>query len=262
MQSSKYNPLHKKYKALILDVDGTLIEGHDGVPSKRVKSALRKARNKIHIGLATSRPLFFLSNLLKNIELSGPSIVSGGCQIVDFPTQRVVWEKPIFFDDMRKVNKVVKKLKKVELLVLDADKDIGERDIPFSEKSPPKRPLHLWIHEISTPLTDEIITKISHIPTIATYRIPSWDKINEDIIITHAEATKQHGILEVAKILGISTHEIIGVGDGYNDFPLLMACGLKVAMGNAVPDLKEIADYIAPTVDKDGVADVIERFVL
>lgn len=77
-----------------------------------------------------------------------------------------------------------------------------------------------------------------------------------------AQAIKQHGILEVAEMLGISTHEIIGVGDGYNDFPLLMACGLKVAMGNAVSDLKEIADYIAPTVEEDGVADVIEEFVL
>lgn len=41
-----------------------------------------------------------------------------------------------------------------------------------------------------------------------------------------------------------------------------MACGLKVAMGNAVQDLKEIADYIAPSVDEDGIADVIEKFVL
>ena len=41
-----------------------------------------------------------------------------------------------------------------------------------------------------------------------------------------------------------------------------MACGLKVAMGNAVDDLKAIADYIAPTVDEDGVADVINKFIL
>ena len=51
------------------------------------------------------------------------------------------------------------------------------------------------------------------------------------------------------------------VGDGYNDFPLLLAGGLKVAMGNAVSDLKKIADYIAPTVDEDGVATVIEKFL-
>ena len=41
-----------------------------------------------------------------------------------------------------------------------------------------------------------------------------------------------------------------------------MACGLKVAMGNAVEDLKAIADYIALPVEKDGVAEVINKFVL
>ncbi len=38
--------------------------------------------------------------------------------------------------------------------------------------------------------------------------------------------------------------------------------GLGVAMGNAPADLRAIAGYIAPTVDEDGVADVLERFVL
>ena len=52
------------------------------------------------------------------------------------------------------------------------------------------------------------------------------------------------------------------MGDGYNDFPLLMASGLKIAMGNAVPELKEIADFVAPTVEEDGVAVIIEKFIL
>ena len=82
------------------------------------------------------------------------------------------------------------------------------------------------------------------------------------VAVNTIAATKQHGILEVAKIMGISTHEIIGIGDASNDIPLLMACGLKVAIGNATEDVKAIADYIAPTVEEDGVADVIEKFIL
>ncbi len=83
-----------------------------------------------------------------------------------------------------------------------------------------------------------------------------------DILIYNSSATKQHAIFEIANIIGIQTHDIIAVGDGYNDFPLLMAAGLKIAMGNAVEDLKAIADYIAPPVEQDGVAHIIERFVL
>ncbi|MEK9178778.1 MAG: HAD hydrolase family protein, partial [Patescibacteria group bacterium] len=83
-----------------------------------------------------------------------------------------------------------------------------------------------------------------------------------DVYISNGSATKQHAVLKLAEILGIKTNEMIGIGDHYNDFPLLMACGLKVAMEDSVEDLKAIADYVAPSVDEDGVADVIEKFVL
>ena len=68
--------------------------------------------------------------------------------------------------------------------------------------------------------------------------------------------------LSVSKLLNIKTKHISGVGDSNNDFPLLLACGLKVAMGNANSDLKQIADFVAPSVEEDGVATVIERFIL
>jgi hydroxymethylpyrimidine pyrophosphatase-like HAD family hydrolase len=55
---------------------------------------------------------------------------------------------------------------------------------------------------------------------------------------------------------------MIGVGDGHNDLPLFEACGFRVAMGNADEELKKLADYIAPSVEDDGIVDVIEKFIL
>jgi hypothetical protein len=72
----------------------------------------------------------------------------------------------------------------------------------------------------------------------------------------------QHPGLNSFKPWGYKLLYVESVRFGYNDFSMMMACRLKVAMGNAVPELKEIAHYIAPSVDNDGVADVIERFVL
>jgi hydroxymethylpyrimidine pyrophosphatase-like HAD family hydrolase len=63
-------------------------------------------------------------------------------------------------------------------------------------------------------------------------------------------------------MLGVRYEEIIGVGDGHNDVPLLEAVGLKVAMGNAPDEVKAIADYVAPKLSEDGVADVIQRYIL
>lgn len=155
-----------------------------------------------------------------------------------------------------KIGKLASSLS-IQLTILDNDEIMM-----FSNKYVPKKPLHLWIHALTATRADEFTKRASHISTIAIHKLPSWKNGKIDLVITHAAATKQHAILEVAKLLKIETHDIIGVGDGYNDFPLLMACGLKVAMGNAVDELKAIADYVAPSVEEDGVADVIEKFVL
>lgn len=253
MKSSKFK---NKYKALILDVDGTTIPNKEnGIPSRKVIEAINKAKDQIHVGLATSRPLTTVWQILDKLELSSPCILAGGSYIIDPLTRRVLWQKRILKNDLKKVLGIIKEFK-ITAQVLDGHKDVFVSDLL------PKNPLHIWVRSLSQETTDKVIDKLSTIPTISVYRIVAWEKGKFDIVVSHAEATKQHGILEVAKILNISTHEIIGVGDGYNDFPLLMACGLKVAMGNAVPDLKEIADYVAPTVEEDGVADVIDKFIL
>ena len=247
----------KKYKALILDVDGTLIPNKiDGMPSKRVIDAIAKASKFIHIGIATSRPYFMLSHIFDHLKLSGPSIINAGSQIIDLPSEKILWEQSI---DSKVVFPICKILQKYKLDVLVND---NGKEIKFSKKYTLKKPLSIYVVSVNSKIIDGLVKEVSSIPTIIAHKLPSWKKGQLTISITHSSATKQHAILEVAKILKIKTHEIIGVGDGYNDFPLLMACGLKVAMGNAVDDLKAIADYVAPSVEEDGVADVIEKFVL
>lgn len=258
MKSPKFK---KQYKALILDVDGTLIPNRrDGRPSKKVAEAIGKASKLLHVGIATSRPYFILEHIIDHLKLSGPSVISGGAQIIDTSSKKILHEQPLVVQDIFEIVKLSKKLS-IPLSVYDGGYSNG-KDITVSKKYIPKKPLHLWIHGITTERADSYVREISHIPTIAIHKLPSWKNGQVDVSIYHAKATKQHAILEVAKLLNIEIHEIIGVGDGYNDLPLLMACGLKVAMGNAVKDLKEIADYIAPSVEEDGVADVIEKFVL
>ncbi len=57
---------------------------------------------------------------------------------------------------------------------------------------------------------------------------------------------------------GILPEEICAVGDDVNDIPMIRAAGLGVAMGNAVPRVKEAADRVAPTNDEDGLATVVD----
>lgn len=64
--------------------------------------------------------------------------------------------------------------------------------------------------------------------------------------------TKASAIEMLAERLGINKKEIIAIGDGGNDKEMLQAVGLKVAMKNAKPSLKEIADVITPVDNNEG----------
>jgi 5-amino-6-(5-phospho-D-ribitylamino)uracil phosphatase len=245
------------YKALISDVDGTLIPNKkDGLPSPAVIDAIIKSKDLIHVGIATSRPLFMLTKLFEKLPLSGPCVVSGGTQIYDATTKKVVWEKRLEVEKMEQIIAVMRR----HFDTFYINDGVGDTEWTLGYR--PKPALGMFAPAIEPEEVQRIHDELLGVKGIAVHQIASHTPGKIDLDITHGLATKQHGVLEVAKILDIDSKEIIGVGDGYNDFPLLMACGLKVAMGNAVEDLKAIADYIAPTVDEDGVADVINRFVL
>ncbi|HHV43896.1 MAG TPA: HAD family phosphatase [Firmicutes bacterium] len=74
--------------------------------------------------------------------------------------------------------------------------------------------------------------------------------------------SKGRALEEIAKNLGYRREEIMSIGDGNNDIPLLKAAGIGVAMENGAPKLKEVADYVTLSHDASGVAHAINRFVL
>lgn len=245
----------KKYKALISDIDGTLILNNPhSTPTPAVINAVKKASKLIHVGVATSRPYHHAERIINILELTAPCIVGGGSQIVDPKTKKVIWEKRLLKEEVYSIAKILDSYNQNIELVDDMDNLVSTK-LNYD-------PIQLWTPGIEPETADEIINRASEIPTIAINKVPSYRPGKFALVFTNIHATKQHGILEVAKLLQLDTRDIIGIGDGGNDFPLLMACGLKVAIGNAVPELKEIADYIAPAVEEDGVVDVIERFVL
>lgn len=248
---------HRKFRAAMIDVDGTLIPYvANALPSSKVTRAIVQASTKIHIGIATQRPYFMVENIARHLKLSGPSIIAGGAQIYNFTNSQVLWEKAIEKEDVKKIYQIAKK-SGIHFVVFD-----DNRDFELTPSYRPNKPFDMYSPPLSEEAARSLRKKLLKISSIAINLVPSWEGLGFTVLINHALATKQHGIFEVAKHLKIATDDIIGIGDGYNDFPLLLACGLKVAMGNAVSDLKEIADYIAPTVYEDGVADVIEKFVL
>ena len=80
--------------------------------------------------------------------------------------------------------------------------------------------------------------------------------------IMHKDATKAKAVAELAQYWNISKSDVVAFGDDYNDLDMLSFSGISVAMGNAVDELKIVADFICLGNDEDGLAKWIEEHVL
>ena len=249
--------LNAKYKAIFTDVDGTLITNeYGGKLTKRVKKIIINSKKNIFFGIASGRPLDRVTFIFEELGLKKPCIINGGSQIVDPVSRKVLWQQPILPKDLNTVRKQLNKLHE-KVWVVD-----GVKEYRYEKTMKLNSPLHFFISKIEETKADKLIGRLSHIPTLAMTKVVAYHKGYISLQITHAEATKHQAIMKAAQLMDINNEEIIGVGDGYNDYPMFKACGFKVAVGNAVEGLKEKADYIAPPVEDDGVADVLEKFVI
>lgn len=244
------------YKALIIDLDGTTVVQGTLTVRQKVVDAIRKAKGKIHIGIATGRILPGALPIIEQLELSGPCILDQGAQIYDPISKKILKELTLDRTTFGNVLNIFRTHTDT-FQVFD-----GMQNIFFSQFEDGSKTVGIFVNDVEIPLAEKLVSDLGSVNGIAVHKMVGAKPNLRSVEVTSIGATKQHGISEVAQMLGISSHEIIGIGDGYNDFPLLMACGLKVAMGNAVPELKAIADFIAPSVDEDGVATVIEKFIL
>lgn len=89
-----------------------------------------------------------------------------------------------------------------------------------------------------------------------------WAFTNQYVEIFSASASKGAALAALAARLNIPKEQIACIGDGENDLPMFEAAGLRIAMGNAVPQLKEQASQVSRTNRNNGVAYAIDRWIL
>jgi hydroxymethylpyrimidine pyrophosphatase-like HAD family hydrolase len=82
------------YKALITDVDGTLIVSEKAMPSKKVTEAIiqLQKRQDFHVSIATARPFNQIKTICKELQLSDYAVVSGGAQLVNIKSEKYYYE--------------------------------------------------------------------------------------------------------------------------------------------------------------------------
>ena len=254
-----------KYKVLISDFDGTLV-GLDSTPTEKVKETIKKLLDGgLKVCIATGRIYQAkVKEVCQELNLGDPQITSGGSRIIDPKTDKIIWEECMVKGDAKSLIDFLSKnnypfaVESGEYVFSD-DQIIRERygsgllfksikELDLSQVS------KIFVPDISLVSTlKEMFPKVNVIVAGVSGR--------RALDITSKKASKELAVFQLSKILNIDTSEMIGIGDGYNDIPLLSACGYKVAMENAPDELKEMADLVVPTVENDGLVVAINKLL-
>jgi hypothetical protein len=109
------------------------------------------------------------------------------------------------------------------------------------------------------PTTVKIIDELSERFGELLYVTRSYPIFAETI---NPDVSKGQALADLAKWLGIPLENVMAIGDDLNDIDMVATAGLGVAMRSSPPDLLRNAQFVTGTVDEDGVATAVERFIL
>ncbi len=252
------SPPQMNIQALIFDLDGTAIPSRiDGMPSQAVIDAVGKAKKVCHVAVATGRPYSFAKDILEALKIDDLCILSGGSSLYSCKTKEYVWQQEM---DIHQLEEVVFKLKKFH--AHDVEDDSLQGKVKLSNYHP-KGPLCLTcIFSVNHADVEEIVSIVKETDGLVAHAMSSWTPGAYDVHITHELATKKHALQSLLARLNVDHNNVMVVGDGGNDIPLFELAGLKIAMGNGADALKNKADWVAPSVDEDGLAVAIEKYIL
>jgi Cof subfamily protein (haloacid dehalogenase superfamily) len=273
--------INPRYKLLVLDVDGTLINKH-GTISETDRQALNEAHNAgIRVSLCTGRVTRACESILSQLSLDGFHIFFDGALVFDPIQNREIYSHPI---ESRLVKETCQ-----AALSCGAQIEFFSAARYFSDKESWRTNLRqtffgtsptivdyqtLWQRDkriikggiiIKSPEEDYKIEQFTSMVkdslSITWTRTPAWPDLSF-INITSAGVSKGKTLEALASHLNIKLSEVAAIGDGTNDMALLSTAGLAVAMQNAPDTLKILADYVTVDVEHSGVAEAIKKYIL
>jgi len=250
-----------QYQAIITDLDGTALDSpQEKIVSVRLAEAVDKLESRgIMVCAATGRAETFAEPVIASMHLRHPAIISGGTRIIEPVSKRELWRCGMNAEQMHAVTDVLR-LKSYGCLWNDySEQDYLSGAWPIDKYDLYDSTYFFEACFIPHDGVDEVVQALEVIPGLSISVAVAQRPHMNDIHISSKDATKEHAIYELEAIINVPKERMIGVGDARNDIHLFNAVGHKVAMGNAVAEVKEMADEVISSVQQDGLAEYFER---
>jgi Cof subfamily protein (haloacid dehalogenase superfamily) len=275
------------YRMLAIDLDGTLLRP-DGTVAARTRRALQAAVQRgLTVVICTGRRFRTTLPVLAELQLAVPVIVHGGQLIKDAATHETLHHNYLSQELSGAAVKFLKghgvtPIVYVDLftqgidIYLDNERDGHPFHLQYLERNRSHchfvgdvanmfcpQTIHVGaladrasLERLDARLDSEFGTAVRHLV------INNTNNEGAFLEIMTPGNSKWRALSVLIEAQGISPAQVISIGDEINDLEMISHAGLGVAMGNAIPAVKAVAAYTTRSNEEDGVAHVVERFVL
>ncbi|MGN1386055.1 MAG: Cof-type HAD-IIB family hydrolase [Bacillus sp. (in: firmicutes)] len=265
------------YKMIVLDLDDTLLRD-DHTISPRTKDALMKAQEQgVKVVLASGRPTFAMKQIAEELHLEkyGSFILSfNGSKIIDWQDKQEIFSSTLSAEAVHKLYDLSRR-EGVSIHTYVGDDIVTEDDSPYTAEESVITGLPVkFVDSFKQAITEPVVKCLMlHEPEkLKLVEAKLQAELSDEFSVMRSKPyflefmekgiSKGTSLNQLIQILGIEREEVIAMGDSYNDLEMIEFAGLGVAMGNANDDIKAAADYVTDTNMNDGVAKVVEEFIL
>lgn len=259
-----------KIKMLVFDVDGTLYDlvNHE-IPASAIE-AIRKAKENGYLFvIATGRAHYGLGKALNELKPDYILSVSGG--VVCDKNHTVISHRDFMFEDVEQLVSFSRKHdaglvfkfmdhmyiyqypEKIDWLEGQKNSDIGSEpfiDCPSQDRHLKDMPQAACIHADK----DLIRNTFNNHP-----RIQFLQYSNDGFDVVLKETNKGNGLQSLMDYLNLTKEEVACFGDNFNDLEMMETAGYRVAMGNAIDEVKQVADYISESTNNNGIYQALKH---
>lgn len=279
---------HAPFDLVVLDLDGTVQDLFQaGMATPRVRNAIAAVQKAgIPLSVATGRTLDYIRTHSAYLNLTYPVIAAHGGVIGDPQTGKLYAETPMPMAIAQEVAAWLDAHDVVTTLYINDDDGHTQlyQNKPAADTA--QHAFHDYVFGTPRVLTTHFQALLRSPGARAPLKFlsdndPATEQdvlpalrahFGETIYLTRSHprlvegmalgVNKGEALRQLCALLQVDPQRVLAIGDNDNDIPLLQTAGYGVAMGNASPGLKAIADWIAPPIAEDGAAVALEQLLL
>ena len=267
-----------KYRLIATDMDGTLLNDEHELTEGDIGAIIDIQKKGVKFVLASGRPSYAMLKQAKQLEMdkyNGYVLAFNGGELIDMSKNNVIFHEGLDKNDIEKIYTISEEMGIPMVLYVD-DTVYATGDTEFTRYEANQCEMKLEIFESPEELEEKGICQttkcmlVGEPKEIEKAEIYMKEKHGNDYFIATSKpifleianknVNKGKTLKKLGEIENINTEEMISVGDGENDIPLLEAVGMPVAVENAIAEIKAISKFVSSNNNEDALKVVIEKF--